>query len=537
MKKNITKLITVFFVSMLFVLGVDALSRPVDDAARVPSRIPEPGSKLYATVQDKFDFSKIKFSNGIEEVPGYSSMRKIVFSEGFEFNVENGVFGVKDDWFTAYCLDGRLKYPEDGFYFSQITGNTNLDLVVQNMVKTAILNQSNSSTAMYELLGKLREATAIDVDYKKPLKEDGSEMTANELGAQMINPNIETIIEVNGIIAANGSSTPITITAAELNTAAGTTGDTFKIKVSASTSDSNIIFNRYTTEALDTGLNYNRALWMIEHSYPTLSLKNSLAIAGADYDKLVNEIKALDTTANDSNIASLVENYVYSTIQYAIWKVNDGVDYNGKTLGNSLTGSEQLNMLYQYLIQDLGNEFYANYGKSTYTEDLTIVKPTTKKEIYEETNNVYKYGPYKVNGGFLDTGKIYLSVKDADKNGVKLVNKAGDTISEVNSGDEFYVLTNKKSKIANVTIEASAPDATIFVPTGNRGRIYYANSVITQNVITGGKIETKAVNANFELLFNPSTGVENVGMLFIITLIAFTVGYLVLNRKNQPVEL
>lgn len=538
MKKNIIKLITVLFVSILFIFGVDALSVPKNEAARVPSRIPEPGSKLYATVQEAFDFSKIKFSNGIEELPGYSSMRKIVFSEGFEFDKTNGKFGVKDDWFTAYCLDGRLKYPEDGFYFSQFTGKTDIAAVVKNMVKTALLNQSNSSKKMYELLGQLRGAVGIDVSYEMPLKEDGTKMTDEELGNKMLASSTTPMeIEITGVVASNGTSTPIVINAAELNEAAGTTGSTFKLKVSSSVEDSNIIFNRYTTEALDTTLNYNRALWMIEHSYPTLSLQESLTVAGADYNKLVTEIKALDSTATDNNIASLVENYVYSTVQYAVWKVNDGVDYNGKTLGNELIGSEELNKLYKYLIQDKGNGFYANYGQSQYTEDLTIVTPKSKKEIYEETNDVYKYGPYKVNGGFLETGKIYLTVKDADKNGVKLVNKAGDAVSEVNSGEEFFVLTNKKSKIANITIEASAPDAKIFVPTGNRGRIYYANSVTTQNVITGGKIETKAVNANFELLFNPGTGVEDVGMLFIITLIAFTVGYLVLSHKNQPVEL
>lgn len=538
MKKNIIKLITVLFVSILFIFGVDALSVPKNEAARVPSRIPEPGSKLYATVQEAFDFSKIKFSNGIEELPGYSSMRKIVFSEGFEFDKTNGKFGVKDDWFTAYCLDGRLKYPEDGFYFSQFTGKTDIAAVVKNMVKTALLNQSNSSKKMYELLGQLRGAVGIDVSYEMPLKEDGTKMTDEELGNKMLASSTTPMeIEITGVVASNGTSTPIVINAAELNEAAGTTGSTFKLKVSSSVEDSNIIFNRYTTEALDTTLNYNRALWMIEHSYPTLSLQESLTVAGADYNKLVTEIKALDSTATDNNIASLVENYVYSTVQYAVWKVNDGVDYNGKTLGNELIGSEELNKLFKYLIQDKGNGFYANYGQSQYTEDLTIVTPESKKEIYEETNDVYKYGPYKVNGGFLETGKIYLTVKDADKNGVKLVNKAGDAVSEVNSGEEFFVLTNKKSKIANITIEASAPDAKIFVPTGNRGRIYYANSVTTQNVITGGKIETKAVNANFELLFNPGTGVEDVGMLFIITLIAFTVGYLVLSHKNQPVEL
>ena len=538
MKKNIIKLITVFFVSMLFVFGVDALSRPVNDAARVPSRIPEPGSKLYATVQDVFDFSKIKFKNGNEEISGYDSMRKIVFSEGFEFDNQNGIFGVKDDWFTAYCLDGRLKYPENGFYFSQITGNTDVDSVVEDMIKTAVLNQSNSSQAMYDLLKQARGSLGLNVLYKKPLKADGTEMTNGELGTQMLRSSETPIeIEVEGLVIVDNQTNPSVITAEELNNAVGTTGTTFKISVSSSVEDSNIIFNRYTTDSLDTTLNYNRALWMIEHSYPTLSLEDSLTAAGADYDNLKNEITALHVTATEEEITKLIENYVYSTVQYAIWKVNDGVDYNGKTLGNELVGSEELNKLYKYLIEDKGNTFYANYGKNAYTEELSIVKPNTKKEIYEETSDIYKYGPYKVNGGFLETGKIYLSVKDSDKNGVKLVDKDGNTISEVNSGEEFYILTNKKSKIANVTIEASAPDAKIFTPTGNRGRIYYANSVITQNVITGGKIDTKAVNANFELLFNPSTGVENVGMLFIVTLIAFTIGYLVLNHKNQPVEL
>lgn len=538
MKKNIIKLITVFFVSMLFVFGVDALSRPVNDAARVPSRIPEPGSKLYATVQDVFDFSKIKFKNGNEEISGYDSMRKIVFSEGFEFDDQNGIFGVKDDWFTAYCLDGRLKYPENGFYFSQITGNTDVDSVVEDMIKTAVLNQSNSSQAMYDLLKQARGSLGLNVLYKKPLKADGTEMTNDELGTQMLRSSETPIeIEVEGLVIVDKQTNPPVITAEELNNAAGKTGTTFKISVSSSVEDSNIIFNRYTTNSLDTTLNYNRALWMIEHSYPTLSLEDSLTAAGADYNNLKNEITALHNTATEEEITKLIENYVYSTVQYAIWKVNDGVDYNGKTLGNELVGSEELNKLYKYLIEDKGNTFYANYDKTAYNEELSIVKPNTKKEIYEETNDIYKYGPYKVNGSFLETGKIYLSVKDSDKNGVKLVDKDGNTISEVNSGEEFYILTNKKSKIANVTIEASAPDAKIFTPTGNRGRIYYANSVITQNVITGGKIDTKAVNTNFELLFNPSTGVENVGMLFIVTLIAFTIGYLVLNHKNQPVEL
>ena len=46
------------------------------------------------------------------------------------------------------------------------------------------------------------------------------------------------------------------------------------------------------------------------------------------------------------------ENYIYSTVQYAIWNANGGVDANGNKLGDTLKGSTQLNTLYQYLIKE-----------------------------------------------------------------------------------------------------------------------------------------------------------------------------------------
>lgn len=536
MKNKITKIISLFLVFVLFSFNIDALSRPSDEAARIPSKIPEAGAKLYATVQTKFDFSKIKFSNGEEELPGYDSMRKIVFSNGFEF--DNGKFGVKDDWFTAYCLDGRLKYPENGYYFKQVTGASDAEVIAQDMVRTALLNQSNSSEKMYNLLKQARYTEGIVVSYKKPNKDSGDEMTEEEFAAAMLASSTKTMeVEIEGVTIVKLDGNHIVISATELNEAAGKTGETFKINVSSSVQDSNIIFNRYETSTLDKTVNYNRALWVMEHSYPTLDLNDSLQIAGADYDKLKTEIKTLHTDSSNEELEKLVENYVYSTVQYAIWKINDGIDYSGKTLGNTLIGSEELNKLYQYLINDKGNKYYENYASNNYTEKLSIVKPQSKKEIYEETTEIYKYGPYKIEGDFVDTGKIKLSVKNAEKNGVKLVDRDGNEVTEVYSGDEFFVLTNKKSKIANVTVEASADEAKGFASSDVRGRIYYANSVITQNVVTGGKLENKATAQNFELLFNPSTGVENVGILFVITMIAFAIGYFVLNYKNQPVEL
>ncbi len=537
MKKNILKTLTAFIALILFTFSVNAVVRPTDDAARVPSKIPDPGAKLYATVQSPFDFSKIKFVNGSTETTGYDSMRKIVLTDKYEIESAEEAgkagIGVGSDWFSAYCLDGRLKYPENGMYFIfDKRANMTDDQVLNELVDAALLNQVNSTKEMYALFKGLRSyKTGFTVQYTTPGYNSSTEAIA---GLTESNP---VTVEITRIVFASSQGQPQVITAEDLNKAANQTGDTFKLKLILKADENNTFFDLYTTTAMDNTLNYNRALWMIEHSYPSLSLKDSLTIAGASYDKLVTELKALDNTITDANAEKYAENYVYSTIQYAVWKVNDGVDMNGNTLGNTLKGSEELNKLYAYLIQDKGAAFYASYGKSTFTEKLSITKPESKKEIFEETNEVYKYGPFKVQGDFIETGKMYLTVKDADKNGVKLVNKNGDTITEVTSGDEFYVLANKKSKIANVTIEASAPEAKKFVPAGNRGRVYYANNALGQNVITGGKIETTATNQNFELLFNPSTGVENVGMLFMVTLIAFGIGYYVLTRKNQPVEL
>lgn len=535
MKKNILKSLTAFFAIILFTFSVNALTKPTDDMAKVPSKIPDPGAKLYAAVQKPFDFSKIKFAGASSDVAGYTSMRKIVLTDEYEFITESSGgetgIGVGSDWFSAYCLDGRLKYPENGLYFALENGVTNYQKLLDTMVYQALVNQMNSSSAMYNLFKTKRDYKyASTVTYTTPGYAD-----AEKAFKSMDDKPLE--VEISNVILVDKNSNPITVSAEQLNTAAGKTGDTFKLTLDNTRANNNVFFDIYTTTAMDNTLNYNRALWLIEHSYPSLNLKDSLTIAGASYDKLVTELKALDSSVTDANAEKYVENYVYSTVQYAIWKINDGVDMDGNTLGNTLKGSEELNKLYGYLIQDKGASFYANYGKNTFSEQLSITKPESKKEVFEQTNDIYKYGPYKVQGDFIETGKIYLTVKDADKNGVKLVNKNGDSITEVTSGDEFYVVTNKKSKIANVTIQASAPEAKKFVPSGNRGRVYYANSAFGQNVITGGKIEITTANQDFELLFNPSTGVENVGMLFIVTMVAFGIGYFVLTRKNQPVEL
>ncbi|UKI58524.1 MAG: hypothetical protein L6V81_03785 [Clostridium sp.] len=53
-----------------------------------------------------------------------------------------------------------------------------------------------------------------------------------------------------------------------------------------------------------------------------------------------------------------------------------------------------------------------------------------------------------------------------------------------------------------------------------------------QNIVVGGKVNKTNVVGTIKLEYNPNTGVTNVALLFVVTMIAFGVGYLVLNYKK-----
>ena len=128
------------------------------------------------------------------------------------------------------------------------------------------------------------------------------------------------------------------------------------------TSLPNIIYDKYVASdaSKDVASKYENALWILEHSYPTLDLNETLNAAGVDKDLLKTQIKELQkkasnvtpaenytqafnsgalenygklgltpfaadqtkANATDAELNELLENYVYSTVQYAIWKVN-----------------------------------------------------------------------------------------------------------------------------------------------------------------------------------------------------------------------
>jgi len=564
MKKKFLMAFLTLFIACIAVINVNAKT------AKAPSAVPDDGDTLYALLDSSFDFSKITFSNadGTGTIPGKSDMKKIMLTANpvMTGKTEDEVLG--DSWFTVYCLDANMKFPMFNVYNfpdypTTLDTAEAADKALAYNVMFALFNEIDLYSVFSSVVGEVFSPTSDKIYFEKP---DGT--TATEL--------------LNSLN--NGEEITVNVTKIEYDsktlTAADFAKDENAVNYPLTFSKEDIMMSKYTAKSLSSK-NYNHSLWIIEHSYPTLDLKSSLKLAGADYDNLVTEIVGLynGVELTEDQVSELLENYVYATIQYAIWNVN-GYLYNGTdTLGDTLNNSIELNNLYQYLIKDRSE--YSNYGSLTFGEDLKLNQPTEDKIIFEETKESYTYGPYSVSADFLSVGDINVSIANEVKNkanknnkeeqnnvstksasvskndlvavasneiaqvsqmtsannACNIVDKTGNVLTKVLPGQEFYVKCNKSASIANVTININTTGALTFYPTSNRARIYYSHYAAAQNVISGGKIVTKDINLNYDLIFNPKTGVENIAILFVISLIAFSLGYLVLSYKNKPVEL
>ena len=562
MKKKILLAFLTLFVAFVAVINVNAKT------AKAPSAVPDEGDTLYGLLDDSFDFSKITFSNadGTGTIPGKSDMKKIMLTANpvMTGTTEDDVLG--DSWFTVYCLDGNLKFPMFNIFDFALYDATDTDAALAYSVMFALFNEIDLHDAFLKVVDSSFTPDVSGIKYDLPDGTTSAELLSNLQSGQEITVNVTELVY--------DSTTNLNVTAADFSK------DTTAVTYPFTFSKEDIMMSKYTAKALSTK-NYNHALWIIEHSYPTLDIVSSLKLADADYDSLVTEITGLHTEATSEEITELLENYVYATVQYAIWKVN-GYVYNGTdTLGDTLNGSIELNKLYQYLIKDR-NE-YENYSSLEFGEKLNLVQPKEDKLIAEETKESYTYGPYSVTADFLSVGDINVSISNEVKNKVdnntntskdqnvstpsasisnndnivamgsddvvkasqmtsasnacSIIDKSGNALTIIAPNQEFYVKCNKSANIANVTINVKSAGALTFYPTSNRGRIYYSHYAAAQNVISGGKIVTNDINLDFDLIFNPKTGVENIAILFVISLIAFSLGYLVLSYKNKPVEL
>ena len=550
MKKNILKVMSLLFVALfVFAFGTQVFAKisiPNNTRAQRPDPIPAVGdNELYGTITEEFDFSKLHFAaaSGGTEISGKTDLKKIILGK-----LKSGITSTSgltldttfDNWFTAYCLDNAKKYPIYGLLNSEAYANATSDDVKLEMIILAAISLDNNVQKAVKNKGALDGGNLLAIQV---VATDGSENFFELDGSDtpaMVVQNAESLdipitIHLKKIEYYQGL-TAITVTAADIeeNPAATTYDLQFKGK--------DILMERY--RATDNSVRgYDHALWIIEHSYPTLGLKASVEAAKANYETLKKEICELEghtytvatnTCEGFTELEDYVENYVYGVVQYAIWR-STAHTVDGEELGTSVTNSTQLNKLYQYLIRNRSE--YSGYSTKTFANKITIESPKTGKEQYKETSSAYIYGPYTATYDVLEGGEMTVSVTNADKTGITIVDEEGSEISEINNGESFFIQCKKSANISSVTVSVKLEDASVFNPQTNRGRIYVPLYNIEQNVMSGGKIVNTNLDATVDLLVNPQTGVENVALLLMVTLVAFTLAYLLLSYKQKPIQL
>ena len=353
---------------------------------------------------------------------------------------------------------------------------------------------------------------------------DGENKKYTEL-LQAIYSGTGVVIEFNKITYGDGEHS-VSLLGSEINELLGLTGENYILTLNTN----NTYFDYYKTTNMGTSVDYKRVLWIIEHSYPTLSLSRLYEDAGVNEITLKAQLLALpgNTTLSDEE---KIDGYVYSTVQYAIWHVL-GKKIEGNTIGNELVGSTELNKIYQYLIKD--RSIYSTYGNKTFSSTLDISKPSGSEIAMEDTNMI-KYGPYTVTSGMVSAGDITLTKNINDS--VRIVDANDNEINTINDGGKFYVIVSKTNRSNSIVITASAYDGYTFEPSTNRGRIYYSVSPLIQNVVSGGIIKATTASASIDIMVNVQTGLPNIGLLFIVTLLIFAIGYILIVKMNKKVEL
>lgn len=559
MKKKFLLSVLTLFIFSVFMVSVNAagpesaLGITYEIKAKTPDSVPAVGSQMYGTVTNKFDLSKITFntSTGSTEA-GETNLRKIIVGNLNATEAGTATSKTTDaeklaaafsKWYTAYCLDGTQGYPSYGIYSNEnyVTSyiayqtavassdaagvQTNAVGMLNSIVRAAILNDSSVQDKIKNVTGHVDSVTInmMTGDYTLVDKEVATALSD-------LNDNTKTIPQRSFKVNVN----KITFMDSDTMTPTVIEFSNYELTVSPI----NILFDKYvvndSTDKVSTNSkSYTKALWIIEHTYPSLDIETALTEAGVNYDTLKTQIATLYSKTEESDITVFTENAVYGTIQYAIWSVTGGSPKG--TVFTGVANSTELDTLFKYLVQDrtIPNEYASGMS---FKNTLEEVRVGDGKELVGEENGVYKYGPYSAKYDALDGENINVTITTEDADGVKIVDKDGNEITEIEPGQEFYILIPKKAKLGNVTIKLDAK-VSVFVPDGLRGRIYQPIFVLGQNVMSGGKIDTKTISAKFDVTINAKTGVEDIAVLLMVTLVAFSLGYLVLSYKAKPVEL
>ena len=178
MKRKILSIVLLIVASFMLVIEVKAFT------AKAPTSIPNDGSEVYATTDESFDFSKIKFATADGGVTnGKSSISKIRLAESYTVNSENlGQSSLSNNWFSAYCLDPNSKYPDSSLSFAlSQTANSSEDLFNTALV-VALQNSAKSNSKLYNLLTTLKGYFFSEAEVEVPAEYmDGTNIKYDDI--------------------------------------------------------------------------------------------------------------------------------------------------------------------------------------------------------------------------------------------------------------------------------------------------------------------------------------------------------------------
>lgn len=416
--------------------------------AQTPIRVPEIGEAVtvYTKANMVLDFSSYTFSvmdsSGTEQSGGIHGLTNVM---------KIWVATTDQQQFTAYCLDMSRHYPptisnagEQSLYVKD--SDMLLGLFVQTLKAgdtAANGSDPNTSACFGDLM-----AVHGDITSFRFLSTTAVDQTMLD----DFNNDERVQFEINGATFADGY---------ELTRDDGHWIYGFWRKSVVQT------YN-FVTTVWPSGAVYDKMLWVIEHSYPAISMSTMMHDAGADYDRLYTEIAASQGGLSSAELDELVETIVYATIQEAVWhhqpaKVNDDPE---RFIGAKLIqGHQDTKLLYEYLTQE--RDEYTNYRSKVFGDSISIEHPA---DLTPAQNGAgYIYGPFSVSSDMLSAGTIELSI-DAGGVNASVTDSAGTALSVVRAGQEYYVRTDARPSDA-LTLKAKTTDA-LTLTRSDRGRMY-----------------------------------------------------------------
>lgn len=251
----------------------------------------------------------------------------------------------------------------------------------------------------------------------------------------------------------------------------------------------------FTTVAWPSGANYDKMLWVVEHTYPAIPMDTMMADAGASFQRLVSEIQT-NQGIGAAEAETLAESVVYATIQEAIWHHQPAAvkGADGKYIGaKMLAGSQDTMLLYSYLTKERAE--YANYSAASIGQEIAIQHPADMTPT--ESGDEYVFGPFTISDNMLSAGDVQLGANNAGSLSVRFTDQNGATVSSVREGVTFYVRAGGVPTVP-ITITMQANTANAVTLAANRGRMYVpTDGAAVQPVGTGGV--PKAVSASASL--------------------------------------